>query len=99
MSRGRFLGLTTAIVVASAVCTIPPAGAQPSGGGPQGYGPGMMGGYGMGPGMMMGGANRPVSPNWGGGVLDYSQVNSYLQGRDRIGTADAKANTVRLIWR
>lgn len=88
--------LATAIVLgASALAIAQQRGYGPGmmGGSGGGYGPGMMGGYG--PGMMGGGSfNRPVSPGWGGGVLDHDQVTRYLREGDETGKADPKTNTV-----
>lgn len=77
-------------VFAAAVALAPSSTlAQPYGA----YGPGMMGG-GMGPGMMGGYANRPVGPDWQGGVLNYAQTQAYLRDSGRLGHADPKSDTV-----
>lgn len=80
-------------------------GYGPGGYGRGGYGPGMMGGGygprgigqgGYGPGAMMGGGlnDRPVTAGWGGAVMDYAQVATYLAASDSLGRADKKARTV-----
>ncbi|MDR3533094.1 MAG: hypothetical protein P4L90_21360 [Rhodopila sp.] len=102
MFSRRAIGGIAAIAAATAFAVIVPASAQRRGGGPGMMGSGMMGGYGtgpsgaygMGPGIMWGAFNRPVTSDWGGGVLDYRQVNAYLQQGDQTGTADPKTNTV-----
>ncbi|GAN79551.1 hypothetical protein SAMN02746095_02714 [Acidocella aminolytica 101 = DSM 11237] len=53
-------------------------------------GPGMMGGR------MMGGVmgNYPITPGWGGKVLDYAAAQSYIRYGETHGKADSKANSV-----
>ncbi len=55
-----------------------------------GYGPGMMGGGMMG----LAGADRPVDPDWGGGVLSSAQVRAYLAAAPAAARVDAKADTI-----
>lgn len=63
-------------------------------------GPGWGPGYGIGLGMMGGGmmgeamGNYPVTPDWGGEVLDSAAARSYIQYGETHGAADAKANSV-----
>lgn len=53
------------------------------------WGSGMMGGM-MGSGM----GNWPVTPNWGGEVLDYSEARAFIHFGNEHGEADAHINTV-----
>lgn len=67
---------------------------------PPGHGSMMTEPWGMGPGMMGGGMmggrmnNQPVSGDWGGKVLSYSQADAYIQYGNTHGIADRKTNTV-----
>lgn len=63
------------------------------GGGQQGRGWIAGGGQGFGPGMM-GGANRAVTADWGGGVLDGKQAEAFIREGETIGKVDAKAGMV-----
>lgn len=77
------------VVFSAALALAPVAAAQP-------VGPGWGGrGWGPGPGMM-GGAmeNRPVTPDWGGKVLSYTEAKAYIEYGTTHGIADAKTNTV-----
>ena len=72
------------LLAASAVALAQPWGA--------GWGGGMMGGMG---GMMGGGmGNWPVTPGWGGQVLDYRQAQAFIRFGNEHGKADARTNTV-----
>ncbi len=67
----------------------PAAAAQPARGG--WMGPGMMGGGGM---MGAGAQNRPVTPGWGGRILNHTAALAYIAYGNAHGAADTKANSV-----
>ncbi len=99
MKNRKPFGLLTAVALAGMVALAHGQSGYAPGYGPgYGYGmnPGMMGGFGMGPEMMFGGGpfNRPVWPGWGGGILNYTNVQAYLRKSDTLGTVNSKANTV-----
>ena len=103
MKTGKLLGFLSAVALAGMVASAHGQSGYGPGYGP-GYGnryvygmsPGMMGGYGMWPGMMFGGGpfNRPVWPGWGGGIMNYTNVQAYLRKSDTLGTVNSRANTV-----
>ncbi|MEX6505359.1 sulfocyanin-like copper-binding protein [Jiella sp. M17.18] len=87
-SRLAVLSASIAVLLLSQGAT-----AQPLGGSGI-MGRGMMG-AGMGPRMMGGGgADRPVTPGWGGRVLDHDQAETFIRRGADKGAVDAKNDTI-----